>query len=261
MDDIRAIIARVAREEGIDPAYALAVAERESRFKPNAGGTGTIKGLFQLTGTNRRRYGVADDASVEDQVRGFGRLTKDVQREMRSAMGRDPTHEETYLGHHFGGVRGGRTAAGRYAGMSPSDVFSPLEMRGNPHFRKAGTMDALASSITGDIKRRRSKFGSEPAEGGMDGVDFAQFGWSPDSQAAMAAAPKMDGVVDFSQFGHAHPQPAANNRVMASGFDAAPTIKPPTVEAGEIPRPGKEIDLAQFGQPMAQMQQPALGGV
>lgn len=199
--DIRDTIARVAQEEGVDPAYALATAERESNFNPNAGGTGSIRGLFQMTGGNRRRYGVADNASVEDQVRGFARFTHDTQDQMRGVLGRDPTPEETYLGHHFGGVRAGRTVAGQYDGMPTSDVFSPLEMAGNPHFRKAGTMDQLASSITADMASRRAKYGGNDDNSTGNGMDFAAFGQSADDQPPASRRQVASNDANFAQFG------------------------------------------------------------
>lgn len=256
-DALRDTIARVAREEGIDPAYALAVAERESNFNPNASGTGTIRGLFQMTQASRRGVGQADSASVEDQVRGFARHTKAVQNEMRSVMGRAPTPEETYLGHHFGGVRAGRTVAGHYSGYAPGDVFSPREMAGNPHFGKAASMDQLAGSITGDISRRRSKFGGDGAPGGGGKVDFAQFGYrdgDPDSPERDPTLTKDAGTPPPSPRG-----PGQRFDFAAFGLpeqDAKPLPKPQPDLGGQngSQRPGTEIDLSQYGQPMAQPQ-------
>ncbi len=266
-ESLRDTIARVAREEGIDPAYALAVAERESDFNPNASGTGTIRGLYQMTGRARREHGLADNASPEDQTRAFARFTKAVQGEMRGVMGRDPTPEESYLGHHFGGVRGGRAVAGHYNGLAPGDVFSPLEMRGNPHFGKAGSMDDLARSIKTDIGQRRAKFG---APGGGEGgkVDFAQFGYMDGDPASPERDPNLPPTKD------AGTPPAPSSRAPGQRFDfaqfglpeqdaAAPMSKSSTAQVGEkidmadmgtpSKRPGTEIDLTKYGQPMPQM--------
>lgn len=184
MQSVRETIARIAQEEGISPEYALAVAERESRFRPDSGGTGTIRGLFQMTGANRQRYGIPDDAGLEAQVRGFARFTKDLRADMARRLGREPTNEEAYLGHHFGAGRGAATAAGHFNGMAPGQVFTPQEMAGNPHFARHGTMDALSRSITGDMQRRFARHGGEGA-------------LPQGSQPAAGAAP------DFSAFGEA----------------------------------------------------------
>lgn len=259
-DSIRDTIARVAREEGIDPAYALAVADRESKFNPNLAGTGSIRGLYQMTGRVRRDHGLADDASPEDQTRAFARFTKAVQGEMRGVMGRDPTHDETYLGHHFGGVRAGRTVAGQYNGFAPGDVFSPREMAGNTHFGKASSMDELARSIKADMGRRRSKFGGAGGEAGP--IDFAQFGQRdgdldsperdpnlPTIKDAGTPSPRGPGQrFDFAQFGLPE-QETADIRQNPS----VPDVQPSTSAAP--PRPGREIDLSKYGQPMAPMPQ------
>lgn len=47
--DIKALISRVAREEGVPEAAALKIANLESRFNPNAVSPTGAKGLFQLT--------------------------------------------------------------------------------------------------------------------------------------------------------------------------------------------------------------------
>lgn len=264
-DSLRDTIARVAREEGIDPAYALAVAERESNFTPNLGGQGSIRGLYQMTRAARRQVGLPDNASPEDQTRAFARFTKAMQGEMRGVMGRDPTDDETYLGHHFGGNRAGHVVAGHYGGYAPGDVFSPREMAGNPHFGKASSMDALARSIKTDMGRRRSKFGGAGESGP---IDFAQFGQHDGEQASPERAAAVPGVVDFSQFG----QPR-QDATSAPSNEAAKTDTP--AFAGKIPqnsaplpkpqpelgaqtgstRPGREIDLSQYGQTMAPMPQ------
>lgn len=255
-ESLRDTIARVAREEGIDPAYALAVAERESRFNPNASGTGTIRGLYQMTAKSRRDSGLADDASVEDQTRAFARFTKGVQGEMRGVLGRDPTPDESYLGHHFGGVRAGRTVAGQYNGMAPGDVFSPLEMRGNPHFGKAGSMDELASSIKADMGKRRSRFGGD-SKTTPNGVDFAQFGYQDGDPASPERAAPVPGVFDFAQFGQ--PQRDVSNSSPSQEVGKIDTPVPNN-KSGDFAqnlntRPGREIDLSKYGQPMAPMPQ------
>ena len=47
--DVRTIITNVANELGVDPKLALAIAQQESGFNPNAiGDSGNSVGLFQL---------------------------------------------------------------------------------------------------------------------------------------------------------------------------------------------------------------------
>lgn len=188
----REAIERAAAEHGIDPAVALAIAERESRFDPRARNSQTIRGMYQMRGDHRARYGIGDSDDPYAQAKGWGSFFKDVKREMGSALGRDPTDAEGYLGHHFGGVR-----AGRMMKMDPAtpvdQVFTPYERSINPHFDRAGTVGALNSTILADMEKRRAKFG-----GVAPAVDFASA-----ADPAAAAEPH-----DFSAFGQEVDQPS-----------------------------------------------------
>jgi hypothetical protein len=202
----RAAILRAAAEEGIPPSLALAIADRESGFNPRARNSKTIRGMYQMKGDLRSKYGVGDSDDPYAQAKGWGAFIKDVKKEMAGPLGRDPSDTETYLGHHFGGVR-----AGRMLGMDPNTpvdtVFTPREMRENPHFAKAGTVGALNSSIMADIGRRQAKFGAEVP-------DFASFGEPVETASAgPAISPAVTGGPgpDFSSFGQLaeQPQPSA----------------------------------------------------
>lgn len=205
------------QQSGMDPSYAMAVLSRESGFNPNMGGTGTIGGGYQMTRRLRREYGIPEptiDARgrqqhppMEAQTRGFAAYTKDLTADMRARLKRDPTGAELYLGHHFGPYR----AAGMITGQIPADtpvenVFSPREMRGNPHFARAGTTGNLASSILTDMHRRMGQFGAPrpPA----DIPEAAMAGIPGNAQPTQATAPHSD----FSEFGgptpSGTPQPA-----------------------------------------------------
>jgi hypothetical protein len=208
----QAIIA-AAREAGIEPSVALAIAERESNFNPRARNSQTIRGMFQMRGDNRARYGVGDTDDPAAQTKGWAAFFKDVKKEMAGPLGRDPTDSEGYLGHHFGGVRAGRMM--KMAPDTPLDqVFTPREMAENPHFGRAGTVGQLNSSILADIQKRQAKFGGQLPEVGL--IDFAKFGepveplfdQTPDSTASSEGANLNMGSVqaassapDFSNFG------------------------------------------------------------
>ena len=55
---IQAAIRQAALANGVDPALALAVAQRESNFKPNATGAAGEVGVFQLTAAAAQDVGV-----------------------------------------------------------------------------------------------------------------------------------------------------------------------------------------------------------
>jgi Transglycosylase SLT domain len=201
--DVIDAIRRAAAEEGIDPNYAMAVAQRESNFNPNAHASKTIHGVFQMTGGLRDKWGAGDSSDPYLQSKAWMRYMKgEVAPAMRNTMGRDPTYAELYLGHHFGPGRAARMASGAYDPSTPVDeIFTPYERSLNPHFDKAGTSGNLVASITNDIGRRTAKFaGGEDSSSGMQSasLDFSKFGTPIDLTSGEGGGG--DGL-DFSQFG------------------------------------------------------------
>jgi hypothetical protein len=251
-------VTRAANEAGEDPAFALAVAERESNGNPNAHSSKSIYGIFQMTGNLRHQYGVGDSSDPYTQAQGWTRFIGDTRQDMTNRLGREPTNEELYLGHHFGPDRAAAMLNGRIPGsMSTSDVFSPYEMSINPHFGRAGTVGNLTSSITGDIAAREARYGGAT---GHEPPDFAEFGQpvgftqdtaKPLAKTGTETAPQ---PIDFAQFGtpvglkvnkgevgEVSPNPTQPQLDQMSSPDAAPTgIAPGS-------RPGTEVDLSQYG--------------
>ena len=84
-------IAYYAKQYGVDPGYALAVASRESSFNPNAHASKTIYGLFQMSAAERAKYGVPYTRDVQTQVAGFAAYTNDLRKELAGRLGRDPS--------------------------------------------------------------------------------------------------------------------------------------------------------------------------
>jgi hypothetical protein len=178
MAAIQDTIARVAAENGVDPSFALAVASRESIFNPNAKASKTIRGLFQMSGPLRDKYGVGNSTDPAVQTVGWVRFINDTRKQMRAELGRDPTDGELYLGHYWGPDRASRVIAGAQAGLSPRDVFTPRELAANPALGRADTVGQLAQRITGDIDRRKAKYGGA-------GQDFSAFGQPDDEDGAL----------------------------------------------------------------------------
>lgn len=168
--EVRSAIERAAAEARVSPAYALAVAGRESNFDPNAKASKSIFGLFQMSGDLRKRYGSGDSADPYDQAKAFMAFTKDLRDDVGAGLGREPTDPETYLGHHFGAARAARVIARTPPDTPVSDIFTPNEMAQNPHFAQAGTAGALTKSITADIEKRLGQHQQPSRE------DFAKFG-------------------------------------------------------------------------------------
>jgi hypothetical protein len=238
---IRSAIIQAAEEVGMDPATALAIAERESSFNPNAHSSSTIHGLFQMQGGHRARYGIGNSNDPAVQTKGWVPFFRNVQKEMAGPLGRDPTDAEGYLGHHFGGVR-----AGRMLRMDPStpvqSVFTQREMAENPHFARAGTVGRLNSSILDDIQRRQAKFGGSVPEVGL--IDFAKFGEPVDTFDSPAQ------TVDFSANGDPVEtfQPPSKLGGKIDMASAAPSNGTANLNMGS--KPAEAPDFSSFGEPV-----------
>lgn len=228
----REAILRAAKEMGIDPSLALAVAERESNFDPGAKSSSTIRGIFQMNGGARAAHGVGDSTDPYTQAKGWGSFMRDVKREMAGPLGREPTGPESYLGHHFGGVR-----AGRMLKMDPDTpveaVFTPREMRENPHFAKAGTVGELNRSVMADIERRQAKYGGEGGETPAIPDTASPVGF----ENAAASPPVAASATDVAA---ASPPatPAATSQAGPNSFKGLPNFDSPSIEhPTPLPRP------------------------
>jgi hypothetical protein len=203
---VEAAIRRAAAEQGVDPAFALAVADRESRGDPGARSSKTIAGAFQMRGDLRRQYGgaKADSLDPADQANAWMPFIKDVKGEMARTLGRMPTDAEGYLGHHYGAIRAARTL--KMDPETPVDqVFTPYERSQNPHFDKAGTIGALNSSITADIGKRQAKFGAGQAAP----MDYSSLSEPTEAPAPPPAAPKPSQWADATPADTTGTMPAA----------------------------------------------------
>jgi hypothetical protein len=203
-------IVRAAKEAGIDPSFALAVASRESNFNPTARASKTIRGMFQMRGDLRNQFGIGDSDDPYTQAKGWGSFIGGVKRDMRGVLGRDPTDAEAYLGHHFGARRAARML--QDDPNTPVDaVFTPQEMALNPHFARAGTVGALNSSVEADIGKRMASYGGgqtalpdlsnlgEPVESPTIAPDLSSLGDPVEPVEQASTAPQ--GLPDLSSLG------------------------------------------------------------
>lgn len=201
---IAAAIQRAAEEEGIDPATAMAYAQRESNFNPRAHASKTMHGLYQMSGPLRAQYGVGDSEDPYVQAKGAMRLIRDTRDQMSARMGRQASDSEAYAGHHFGAGR-----AARMFGMDPNtpvgQVFNGDELAQNPHIGRAGTVGALLKDTVGDMDFRRSNFGAaSDLDFSKDADEAEPMDFSPFATAADTPPPAKQGTAtapDFSQYG------------------------------------------------------------
>lgn len=212
-------IATLAQQYGLDPAYADAVASRESSFDPNAHASKSVYGLFQMNGANRAKYGVPLGSNVETQVRGFADFTNDLKQQMAASLGRQPTSQELYLGHYWGPQRAAGVINGQYAQMPARDVFSPKELAANPNIDPDKPIGETAQTIIGDMGRRTAQYsGGQPTGNGDVPVG--------NKDAALAQ------TADLTSYGTGDDtSPAANTSKAPAGPDfTGYGVKPPDAE-------------------------------
>jgi hypothetical protein len=206
--DVYNAIVQMAQANGIDPAYALAIAQRESDFNVH-GSSGSpyssAYGLFQLLKGERAQYGGSSSDPVE-QANAWGRYIQPTRDTMETILGRDPSGSELYLGHYFGPSRAARMVNGQIPQDTPvEDVFSRKELAANPNIRRAGTVGRLTSSIQADVDRRAQRFGANPSAGLPD---FSQYGEEvpgQEDQAKTWVATNHYSRPDLSQYGEEVP--------------------------------------------------------
>jgi hypothetical protein len=158
--DISAAITQASTEAGVDPAFAMAVADRESSFNPNAHASKSIYGLFQMSGDLRSQWGAGNSSDPYTQAKGWTAFIGNTKQQLSQRLGRDPTDPELYLAHYWGTGRAARIISGQIDPSTPvQDVFTPQELRGNPNLVRLGTVGNAANDITADIARRYAKFG------------------------------------------------------------------------------------------------------
>lgn len=144
----QAEVARVAQQGGLDPLYALAVGGMESGFDTAAKSkTSSAKGAFQFTDATRKRYGLSENATLQEQAAAFNKLTSDNLNQLRGGLGREPSNQELYLAHHFGA--GGANQLLKADKNAPvSDVVDQKVIDANPYMKgkTVGEIIAINSS-------------------------------------------------------------------------------------------------------------------
>jgi hypothetical protein len=233
--DVQSAITQAATEAEVDPAFALAVAERESDGHyawddPKAHSSKTIFGLFQMSGDLRQRYGVGNSSDPYTQAKGWTSFINDTKQQLTNHLGREPTNQELYLAHYFGEPRAAHLIGGRFGpDTNVRDVFTPQEMAENPNFARAGTTGNLMAGISGDITKRAMRFaGGQGAT--AEPPDFAMLGTTPQTLTPTSTNPG----------GQSQP--------------TAPAAYPPSLPpGGEAVHPAQpQQNLAEIGQEIGQ---------
>lgn len=251
-------IAQTARQYGIDPSFALAVASRESEFDPTAHASKTIYGLFQMSKPLRDQYGIGNSTDPAVQTAGWARFMADTKGRMAQILGREPTDGEAYLGHYWGAGRAAHMIANG-GNVAPSDVFTPQELAANPNLAKNDTVAGDMSKITADISQREAKYGGSGVAQNAPSSDFSAFGQP--QNVDLKVNDTSNAAPNFAKFGTAEgaASPTNNGGRAADAFDFSLLGKvagsadsaPPSDEGGG----GTSVDSAPPPPQLPQAQQ------
>lgn len=104
------LIARKARQDGVDPSIALTIAQMESDFsstvRPPIGKDGkrlsSAHGLFQIVDKTWKGQGGGNRNDVNEQIKQGLKHIKNANNYITSKIGRAPVAHEQYLGHLLG---------------------------------------------------------------------------------------------------------------------------------------------------------------
>lgn len=256
-------ITRMAEEQGINPAFALAVAERESRFDPYAHASQSIFGIYQMSGPLRYQYGSGNSADPYTQASAWGRFINQTKSDLANRIGREPTDTELYYAHHFGPGRAAGMINGNYGASTPvSEVFTPYELSLNPHLVRAGTVGNVMGSIGYDMDRRMSRYGGDSGSTSSPQIDLASYGRPLQDTGSGGNQQGTGQAFDISAYGRPVEEPISGHmpdqvqqptdqsqNSTSDNFTAAqpgsgPANGPDIGNPLQLQRPGTEVDLS-----------------
>ena len=172
--DMKRLIIKIASEEGIDPAIALAIAEQESGFNPNARNKSSREdsmGMFQINTKAHPDYkgGFNPEANTRYAVRMIKNLLQKTNGNIPQAMaaynggwgGKNSTQAQRYAKQAFGRI-------GKYASVSnnASKIAMNYDNASNPTLK--GGVTGMAANLNIPNPERpnyKVSFAAAPSDG------------------------------------------------------------------------------------------------
>lgn len=194
MGSVQSKIIAQAKESGVDPQTALAIASIESNYNPTAKNpASSASGVFQLIDSSWDMYGGnAPRDNVDAQVKaGIGYIA-DTQKAMKQTFGRDPTPGELYMGHLFGQAGAQaiikspdampiEKAVARYAPNNVNTIVNANGMTG----MTVGQVKALWSGVVSKHWDKATAFANAPLDGEVPSGNPAFDALTPQGREAM----------------------------------------------------------------------------
>lgn len=151
--DMKRLIIKIASEEGIDPAIALAIAEQESGFNPNARNKSSREdsmGMFQINTKAHPDYkgGFNPEANTRYAVRMIKNLLQKTNGNIPQAMaaynggwgGKNSTQAQNYAKQAFGRI-------GKYASVSNNTDKIAMDYNDAVNPTLKGRVTGMASNL------------------------------------------------------------------------------------------------------------------
>ena len=137
-------IVNAAKDQGVDPAVAVAIATIESGLDPTAKNpASSARGLFQITKATAAGLGLPESISlapVADQAKAGAQLIAANTATLRQALGGEPTPAEIYLAHFIGAGDAARVLKAD-PDTKVSEILSAEVVAANPHIANMTAAD------------------------------------------------------------------------------------------------------------------------
>jgi hypothetical protein len=136
--------AKFEQTYSLPPGYLARTAQIESGGNPSAKNPrSSAGGLFQFIDSTARQYGLVDRYDAGQATDAASRLASDNARQLRGALGREPTAAELYLAHQQGGTGARRLLANPTARASDVVGSDAVRLNGGTASMSAGDFAGL----------------------------------------------------------------------------------------------------------------------
>jgi hypothetical protein len=151
--DIAQTIKQRAQERGVDPELALAIAQAESRLRPQIKNPkSSAHGLFQIVDDTWKQYGgdPKKRKDVNENIRIGLEILADNQQALTATLGREPRPGELYAGHFFG-TEGAKRVLTANPDAPVSSVVSARVLKANPELLQGKSVSQALFALSAKV--------------------------------------------------------------------------------------------------------------
>ena len=242
MMDIQSLIRKKALAAGIDPTHALTMARIESSFDPKAANKHGYKGLFQFGPDEWKQWGGGRDIfDPEAQMDAFIGYQGQIKDQLKTALGRDPTPQELYLGWQQG-------AAGATKLLTNPDALAKTLVKPNAILANGGDFNMTGGQFASLWQNKYNDHNkkvlgqSSGWTGEGDTQESKWIGTAPGSAPASQPEPATSGLLD-PDYGVSH----ADSAAAAKAVNAAVPAKPAPNYAGLMSMGNTLMQMGESG--------------